>query len=278
MHRVEVASCVVADTRSSSCAQPMRFGKRWAVDPAPGGVCSPRGGLLVRGRSRRFHLRPQLRVGRQQAAEPDAIQARPWNCGLRRQPLHELQRAQHCRPRPRGAPAPRLTQTVHRTVCAPPQHQMRRAVAARRLELQRDLPGGVEPHPFVRQRGAGDAASPLLQPLAVVRFHPHRGTQAEPVGAGAQRPARCALARHRTPHGQHLLPGARAEGDAARDGHLLQRPQRARLLAVGIRLGQAGLAHLLDQHAPTREHLHAPGNDGVQQVHRARRRSAHPPR
>ena len=39
----------------------------------------------------------------------------------------------------------------------------------------------------------------------------------------------------------------------------------ARLLAVGIRLGQPGLPHLLDQHTPAREHLHQPGDDGVQQ-------------
>ena len=48
-------------------------------------------------------------------------------------------------------------------------------------------------------------------------------------------------------------------------GRGLQRPQRARLLAVGIRLGQLGLAHVLDQHAPAGEHLHVPNNDGVQQ-------------
>ncbi|MBK8865765.1 MAG: hypothetical protein IPN37_17740 [Betaproteobacteria bacterium] len=38
-----------------------------------------------------------------------------------------------------------------------------------------------------------------------------------------------------------------------------------RLLAVGIRLGQVGLAHVFDQHAPAREHLHQPGDDGLQQ-------------
>ena len=51
------------------------------------------------------------------------------------------------------------------------------------------------------------------------------------------------------------------QGDACR----LQRPQRTRLLAVGIRLGQPGLAHFLDQHAAAREHLHQPGDDGLQQ-------------
>lgn len=45
----------------------------------------------------------------------------------------------------------------------------------------------------------------------------------------------------------------------------LQRPQRARHLAVGIRLGQPGPARVLDRHAPAREHPHEPGRDGVQQ-------------
>jgi hypothetical protein len=38
-----------------------------------------------------------------------------------------------------------------------------------------------------------------------------------------------------------------------------------RLLALGVGLGQVGLAHLLDQHTPAREHLHESGNDGLQQ-------------
>jgi hypothetical protein len=50
------------------------------------------------------------------------------------------------------------------------------------------------------------------------------------------------------------------------EGRGLQRPQRARLLAVGIGLGQVGLTHVLDQHAPAREQLHEPGNEGVQQL------------
>jgi len=45
----------------------------------------------------------------------------------------------------------------------------------------------------------------------------------------------------------------------------LQRPQRARLLAIGIRLGQVGLAHVFDQHTPAREQSHEPGDDGLQQ-------------
>ena len=85
---------------------------------------------------------------------------------------------------------------------------MRRAVAPRRLELELHLPGGVELHPFVRQRGAGDVAAQLLQPLAVVRFHPHRGMQAEPVDVGAQRLVGPVLPRHRALQRQYLLPGA----------------------------------------------------------------------
>jgi hypothetical protein len=61
--------------------------------------------------------------------------------------------------------------------------------------------------------------------------------QAEPVDVGAQGLARPILARHRASQRQHLLPGTGTEGDAVSDGRRLQRPQRARLLAVGIRLG-----------------------------------------
>jgi hypothetical protein len=41
--------------------------------------------------------------------------------------------------------------------------------------------------------------------------------------------------------------------------------QATRLLAVGIRIGQVGLAYLLDQHATPREQLHQPGDDRLQQ-------------
>jgi hypothetical protein len=87
---------------------------------------------------------------------------------------------------------------------------VRGAVAPRRLELELDLAGTVELHPFVRQRGSGDVAAQLLQPLAVVGFHPHRGMQAEPLDVGAQRLAGPVLARYRASQRQHLLPGARA--------------------------------------------------------------------
>jgi hypothetical protein len=89
--------------------------------------------------------------------------------------------------------------------------------------------------------------------------------QAEAVDVGARGLARRGLAWHCASQGQHLLPGARAEGEEVSDGRGLQWPQRARLLAVGIRLGRVGLAKVLDQHAPAREHLHQPGDEGLQQ-------------
>ena len=58
-----------------------------------------------------------------------------------------------------------------------------------------------------------------------------------PVDVAAQKLARHALAHHRSPQGQDLLPGARAEGDAASDGRRLQWPQGARF--VPVRLGSA---------------------------------------
>ena len=96
------------------------------------------------------------------------VQPRPWH--QRGQPLHELQRA---------------------------HDQVRGSVAPRGPELELHLPRGVELNPFVRQRRPRDVAAQLLQPLAVVCFHPHRGVQAEPVDVGAQWLAFCGLARHR---------------------------------------------------------------------------------
>jgi hypothetical protein len=48
------------------------------------------------------------------------------------------------------------------------------------------------------------------------------------------------------------------------DGRCQQWTRRARLLTVVIRLGHAGLADVFAQHASGREHLHEPGDDGVQ--------------
>ena len=98
-----------------------------------------------------------------------------------------------------------------------------------------------------------------------MRFDPHGRVQTETVDVGTQKLARQTKARHRAAQRQDLLPGARPEGDAVSDGCHLQWPQRARFVPVGVRLGQPGLPHLLDQHAPAREHLHQPGDDRVQQ-------------
>lgn len=73
---------------------------------------------------------------------------------------------------------------------------------------------------------------------------------------------RCSLALHRGPEGQHLTTSAWTEGDAVRDGHRLQRPQRACLVPIGIRLGRMALPHLLDQRAPARKKPHQ-SHDGL---------------
>lgn len=116
--------------------------------------------------------------------------------------------------------------------------QLRDGVASTRLELRLLLRGGVSPCPLVRQRRAGDAAAQSTQLLAVVCLHAHRGMQADPVDVGTRRLARHALARHCPPQGQDLLPDARPKGHAVSHGRGLQRPQRTRLVPVGIRLGE----------------------------------------
>ncbi|MDA8255793.1 MAG: hypothetical protein M0Z99_09190 [Betaproteobacteria bacterium] len=90
--------------------------------------------------------------------------------------------------------------------------------------------------------------------------------QTETVDVGTELLACHSLARQRAPERQHLLPSAGAKGDAVSDGRGLQWPRAVRAcLAVGIRLGQVGLPHVLDQHTPASEHLHEPGDDGLQQ-------------
>jgi hypothetical protein len=49
------------------------------------------------------------------------------------------------------------------------------------------------------------------------------------------------------------------------EGGRLQRPQRARLVVVGVRLGQVGLPRVLHQQPTPREQLHQPGDDRLQQ-------------
>jgi hypothetical protein len=67
--------------------------------------------------------------------------------------------------------------------------------------------------------------------------------QAEAVDVSAQRLAGRTCPRHLGPECRHLLPGARAESDAASHGCRLQRPLPASLISVGVGLGQVGLAH-----------------------------------
>lgn len=77
---------------------------------------------------------------------------------------------------------------------------------------------------------------------------------------GAQRQADClCLAK--------CLAKGLATGQArpARHARRLKRSHRAGLLAVGLRVAEVGLPHLLDQHAPVREPLREPGDNGPQQ-------------
>lgn len=51
----------------------------------------------------------------------------------------------------------------------------------------------------------------------------------------------------------------------APQGRGLQWPQRACPLTGSVGLNQTGLTHLLHRHAPARDQLHEPGDDGLQQ-------------
>jgi hypothetical protein len=70
-----------------------------------------------------------------------------------------------------------------------PQRRHRRlrgSVAPGCLELEHHRAGGVELHPFVRQRLSGDVAAQLLQRLAVVGAAAHGCVQAKDVDVNAQ--------------------------------------------------------------------------------------------
>jgi hypothetical protein len=69
-----------------------------------------------------------------------------------------------------------------------------------------------------------------------VEFDPHLGVQAESVDVGAQGTTRRGLARHRTLQGEHLLPGALAEGDAIGGSRRLKRAQRTCFVTRGVRV------------------------------------------
>ena len=54
---------------------------------------------------------------------------------------------------------------------------------------------------------------------------------------------------------QHLLAGARAEGDAVSTGRRLQRPERAGFVRIAVVVGHVSRTLLFDQHPPTGEQL-----------------------
>jgi hypothetical protein len=91
----------------------------------------------------------------------------------------------------------------------------------------------------------------LLQRLAILCTAAHSGVQAETVDVGPQRLPEVCLPGHGALHRQHLLTGARTEGDAASTGRSLQRPERAGLVRVCVVVGQVGRTLLFDQHPQT---------------------------
>jgi hypothetical protein len=108
----------------------------------------------------------------------------------------------------------------------------------------------------VPSRQAGDVAAQLLQRIAVIGRDAHGCVQTESIDVGAQRLLELRLPGHGALHRQHLLPGARAEGDAASTRRHLQRPERAGLVRIAVVVGDVGRTFLFfDQHAPTGEQL-----------------------
>ena len=93
--------------------------------------------------------------------------------------------------------------------------------------------------------------------------------QAEAIHVGTQRLLEIGVSWHRVLHRQHLLAGARAEGDAVSARGCLQRPECAGLVRIAIVVGHVRLALLFDQHPPTGQQLHHAGDDLVQ--HRLQR-------
>ena len=75
------------------------------------------------------------------------------------------------------------------------------------------LPGAVDLNTLVGQRRARDVAAQLLECLAVITSAAH-GVQAESLLVGAQRLRARSVSRHSSLHREHLLPGARAKGNA----------------------------------------------------------------
>ena len=188
-------------TRLSSRAQPIRCGRAATVSASPPAAAAA--SLACPATSATSGPCP---CGTTRARRLAFGASTPWNrmrcsrgrgTGARRAPFG----------RPGGQPLHELQRT---------HHPVRGAVAPRCLELQLQLPGGVELNPLVRQRRPGDGAAKLLQPPAVVGFDPHGGVQAEAVDVSAQGLARRGLARHCAPQGQHLLAGAGPESGILR--------------------------------------------------------------
>jgi len=134
----------------------------------------------------------------------------------------------------------------------------RRQPTSSRIGMFQTPSQGLAPAGAANTMGGG-----LHDAKAPIRTHPD--VKAEPVDVGAQGLARCGLARHRPSQGEHPAACGRAEGDAVRHRPRLQRAQRARLLILGIRLGEVRPAIVIDPHAPAREQRHPAGDDRLQQ-------------
>ena len=80
----------------------------------------------------------------------------------------------------------------------------------------------------------------LADKSALVRRTYEGGVQAEAVDVGAQRLLELRLPWHRALHRQHLLAGARTEGDAVRTRGGLKRPEYTGLVRIAVAVGHVG--------------------------------------
>ena len=177
-------------------------------------------GCVLYSRLRRnWHNRsPQFGVRRQQPMKTDQMQARARHQGG--EPLHEFQRR---------------------------YHEVARAVAIRRLQLEHHLPGVVHPQPLVGDGRARDVAAQVLKLAALLGLTAHPRMQAEAVGVGAQGlghwcgAPRCVLqAQHFVAHNvtiNNLLPGP-FDTDRLRSNFVVIAKQR------GISVEQARLERM----------------------------------
>ena len=224
----------ISNTRLSRPAQPHRAVARIAR-LALGGWRGLRGRLSLLQHLLRHHQRAQLGIRCQNIMEPNEVQPRPGH--QRSQPLHELQRR---------------------------HHQVRRAVAPRRLQLEHHLARGVDLYALVGKRRAGDVPAQLLQRLPIVGRAAHGGVQAEPADVSAEHLLEALLPGHGALNRQHLLASTRTEGDAVSARRGLQRPERAGFVRITAVVGHEGRPPLFDQHPSTGEQTHHAGDDLVQ--------------